>query len=219
MLLESHMAGKSARRFRGRVAAAFFAFCVAGGLAYAGGGREHEPAPEPATEQNSADVPTDAEALWNFTPDYLELFQGLHVTGTRKDVDIESYRLNVVGKVQRPLDLTFDEIKQMTAQDREVLLVCPGFFEDNGVWRGVPLAALLEKAGPLEDASSVRFEELDGTYFSRLPLDRALGEGMLISYQFNGQEFHPSHGFPLRLVAEGEQGNVWVKWLGTIRVE
>jgi DMSO/TMAO reductase YedYZ molybdopterin-dependent catalytic subunit len=26
------------------------------------------------------------------------------------------------------------------------------------------------------------------------------------------------HGFPLRLAAKGRQGNVWVKWLGEIRV-
>jgi DMSO/TMAO reductase YedYZ molybdopterin-dependent catalytic subunit len=42
---------------------------------------------------------------------------------------------------------------------------------------------------------------------------------MLVAYEFDDRALHVLHGFPVRLVAPGEQGNVWVKWLGRITVQ
>jgi len=47
----------------------------------------------------------------------------------------------------------------------------------------------------------------------------ALVPAVSAAYEFNDKEFPVYHGFPLRVAAEGMQGNIWVKWLGEIVVQ
>jgi len=152
------------------------------------------------------------------TPGYLELYEGLHVTGIPVEVDIESYRLKVYGEVEKELSFTFNEIKNMPYERIYAELNCPGFFTDEGYWTGVRIIDILNEAGLKENASEVLFTEIDGGYYSTLPLEKAKQEGYLIAYQFNGKEFSKFHGYPLRIVAKGEPGSVWVKWLGEIKL-
>ena len=148
-----------------------------------------------------------------------DLFDGLHVTGKPFDLDEESYRLTVTGKVDRPLSLSFDEVKMLPKVRRELTLVCPDTFTDEGIWTGVLVRTLLEEAGIRDDAEIVIFSVPDDSYRTRFPVEEASGDEMLISYEFNGKQFHRLHGFPLRLVAGGEEGSNWVKWLQKIVVE
>jgi DMSO/TMAO reductase YedYZ molybdopterin-dependent catalytic subunit len=150
---------------------------------------------------------------------YLDLFQGLHITGTPADIDIETFELKIEGKVGNPVGFSFSEIKEMPSERREIALVCPGFFVDRGYWTGVPLRVFLDEAEVASDAERVVFIEEGGGYSSTLPLERAKADGVMVAYHFDDEEFHKVHGYPVRLVAEGADGNVWVKWLGTIRIE
>lgn len=150
---------------------------------------------------------------------YLALYEGLHITGTPLDIDIAAYRLEVKGKVKTPLSLSFREIKAMDGVTKSFDLVCPGFFVDQGAWTGVPVAELLKDAGVTDDAEKVYFSTADGKYESSLPLEDAMKPGVLVAYEFDGEEFPIVHGYPLRIAAEDSAGSVWVKWLGEIRVE
>jgi DMSO/TMAO reductase YedYZ molybdopterin-dependent catalytic subunit len=150
---------------------------------------------------------------------YLEVVDGLHVTGTAVAVDVQTYRLTVAGNVDAPRSFTLAEIRGREAVRREAPLTCPGFFTDNGAWTGVPLRDLLEAAGVREGARDVVLTSIDGSYSVRLPLKKALEPRMLVAYQFDDRPLHVLHGFPLRLVAPGEPGSTWVKWLGSITVE
>jgi DMSO/TMAO reductase YedYZ molybdopterin-dependent catalytic subunit len=143
---------------------------------------------------------------------------GLHVTGSPITVDIASYRLAVSGSVQHPLSLSYDEILEMPSVREQVNLVCPGVFVDKGVWTGVPLRDILKKAGLEENSIRVAFISVDERYRAELPLRKALGDGFLIAYEFNGKTFDRRNGFPVRLVAKNEPGYYWVKWLGRIEV-
>lgn len=143
--------------------------------------------------------------------------EDLHTTGRPVEVDIEEYRLVIEGLVERPLSLTYQEILSRPQISEVVLLICPGVFWDNAQWTGTPLAPLLEEAGLPEGARKVRFHALDG-YQSSLSLEEALAEGVFLAYQVNGQALPSEHGFPLRLVARGQYGGRWVKWLERIEV-
>lgn len=169
-----------------------------------------------ARESEASEVETYPKEL--FEAEYLSLVDGLHVTGTPVKVDIESYRLKVEGDVENPLALSFDEILAMEAQQIYAELNCPGFFTDVGYWTGVRVRDILAKAGVSEDAAAVEFIALDKSYKKQLPLDLVQEDGFLIAYKFNDKIFPPVHGYPLRVVAKGEPGSVWVKWLGEIRV-
>jgi DMSO/TMAO reductase YedYZ molybdopterin-dependent catalytic subunit len=162
---------------------------------------------KPAAESNDGEI-----------GGYLQLVDGLHVTGRPIDIDIASYRLKVVGLVERELSLSFAEVKALPSAREYAELNCPGFFTDKGSWTGVRVRDLLELAGLQKRGSSLTFTSVDGGYSQTLSLDTALEDGMLIAYRFEDREFPPLHGFPLRLVARNQPGYIWVKWLGEIAV-
>ena len=151
-------------------------------------------------------------------PPYLSLVDGLHVTGETIDVDIETFRLRVRGEVEKPLELSFDEIRSLSTSRISMQLECPGFFLDEGFWTGVEVKDVLSLAGVKEAASSVRFICLDEYYSSELTLDRINEGEVLLAFEFNDELFPPYHGYPLRVAAQGETGSTWVKWLGEILV-
>jgi len=120
--------------------------------------------------------------------------------------------------VENPLSLTFEQIKEMDSKRIFAVLECPGFFTDEGYWRGVEVRKLLEKAGISEEALSVRFTGLGG-YQRSLPIEEVVeSDGLLAAYHFQDKEFPEVHGYPLRIVASGKPGYIWVKWLAEIEV-
>ena len=101
---------------------------------------------------------------------YLQLVEGLHVTGTPVEVDIETFRLRIGGAVEKPLSLSFEQIRALPAVRQEITLDCPGFFTDRGVWTGVPVRDLLALAGLRSGAAKVVFTSLSEDYTSTLSL-------------------------------------------------
>jgi len=174
----------------------------------------------PATGSDPSALRSDAAAATaGGLGDAYPVVEGLHVTGTPVEIDLASYRLEVVGAVDRPLSLSYEQVLALPRQRSLERLVCPGFFTDEGHWTGTPLKSLLERAGVREGARSVEFVAADGGYRSSLKLEDALSSGVLIAYEFDDRPFPMVHGYPLRLVAPGQAGSVWVKWLGRIVVE
>jgi hypothetical protein len=137
-------------------------------------------------------------------------------TGRPAEIDIEKYRLVVDGAVENPLSLSYEDILAYPEKTDVVLLVCPSVFVDNAQWSGVPVSLILEEAKPKPGAKEVRFHA--GNYRSVLTLEEAQREGTYLAHHVNGQGLPEEHGFPLRLVAEGEYGSRWVKWLDRIEV-
>jgi len=147
----------------------------------------------------------------------------LHLTGQPPEtVDLTQYRLTVDGLVDTPLTLTYEELLAYDTTSDVALLICPGIFVDNALWAGVPVATLLNKAHVKAGAQRARFYAMDG-YQRALPLDEILSEdgsqGFFLAYSVNGQVLPLEHGYPVRLVATGRFGNLWVKWVENISVE
>jgi DMSO/TMAO reductase YedYZ molybdopterin-dependent catalytic subunit len=99
----------------------------------------------------------------------------------------------------------------------------------NAEWTGVPLRALLERAGLAEDACEIVLEGADRgipteeprppgpiSYVWSLPLAKALQPEVLIAYAMNGRDLAPDHGFPVRAIVPGHYGMASVKWLTRI---
>ena len=152
-------------------------------------------------------------------PEYLDLdpATGLHVTGTAQEIDLESYRLVVTGTVEHPLNLTYDDLRCMPKVEATSKLVCPGFFEDEGTWAGVPITHVLELAGASPDAIGFRLVGADG-YDALATMDMAASQEAFLAYEWAGEPLPIVHGFPVRAVFPGSSGNVWVKWLVEIVV-
>jgi len=176
---------------------------------------ETEPSPTPCALE-PVTVPTRAPE----TPGYAELdpTTGLHMTGTAQSIDLESYRLEISGKVGQPLSLSYDDLRCMPKAETHCILVCPGFFQDEATWAGAPLSEILALAQVREDADGLRLIGADG-YGSFVRLEETSGDNNILAYEWEGEPLPILHGFPVRAVFPELNGNRWVKWLIEIRVE
>jgi sulfane dehydrogenase subunit SoxC len=152
-------------------------------------------------------------------PGYAQLdpSTGLHVTGGAEEADPASYRLEVTGEVGSPLSLAYDDLRCMPRTEARPLLVCPGFFEDEANWAGVPLAHILDLAEVEDTATQVRLIGADG-YEASVSLEQARADDAFLAYEWEGEPLSILHGFPVRAVFPGLQGNKWVKWVVKIEV-
>src|ERR1700735_435697 len=151
-------------------------------------------------------------------------------------LDLAGYRLRVDGAVRNPFSLSFQELREMPSETRVAVLECAGNSRvflvpevegahwelgavGNAEWTGVPLAALLERAGIEKDACEIVLEGADhgtpkerptppGTisYPRSLARDKALQREVLIVYQMNGSDLPLDDGVPGRAVGPGPVG-------------
>lgn len=142
---------------------------------------------------------------------------GLHMTGRPTLVDLATYRLQITGLVDRPLSLTYDELRCMPKVVQKCKLICPGFFQDEATWGGVPLAHVLDLAGVQKEAQYVLFVSADG-YWTSLPLGDVRGAENFLAYEQTGEPLPVLHGFPVRAIFPSQPGGKWVKWLMEIRL-
>ncbi len=125
------------------------------------------------------------------------------------------WRMLVDGGVQRPINLTFDELVAMPRSTVFADLVCPGFFVISANWTGVRLGLVLEKAGlnpsefsKAESDSSVtivRFLAQDG-YEVGISFTDAIREDVIIAYEKNDEPLPEK----TRLVIPDELGGKWI---------
>jgi len=170
-------------------------------------------------------------------------FVRYHLSDIPLEIDAEKFRLNVKGKVSRPLSLALAELKSQF-ETVEVVAVnqCSGnsrgFFSPrvaggqmgngamgNARWRGVRLKDVLDRAGLAAGARQVVFDGLDTgiaektpDYLKALEVDHARDGEVLLAHAMNGEDLPLLNGYPLRLVVPGHYGTYWVKHLHEITV-
>src|SRR5437773_7720461 len=189
--------------------------------------------------------PTNLETPFDQVDSYLtptELFYIRSHFPTPK-LELASYQLRIDGAVRGPLSLSYQQLRDMPSETRVATLECAGNSRvflvpqvsgaqwelgavGNAEWTGVPLGALLERAGLEDDASEIVLEGADRgtpkeepvppdpiTYARSLPRDKAIRREVLIAYQMNGRDLPLNHGYPVRAVVPGHYGMASVKWL------
>ena len=139
-------------------------------------------------------------------------------------VDLGTWRLRVGGLVERPLELTFDELVALSDTEADVTLSCVsnevgGSLAGNARWQGVALATLLERAGVRPEGTQVVGRSVDG-WTGGFPTELASdGRPALVAVGMNGEGLPYAHGFPARLVVGGLYGYVSAtKWLQEIEL-
>jgi DMSO/TMAO reductase YedYZ molybdopterin-dependent catalytic subunit len=157
------------------------------------------------------------------------------------EVDVATYRLRVSGLVDRPLALSMDDLRAMPSRDLVFGFECSGNrgpvngLSSNGRWRGVPVRAVLERAGVQPEAREIVFfgadhgeEEVefrgntfnvDQQYGRSLQRDQALSDEPLLAYDLNDEPLTTHQGRPLRLLVPGWYGAPNVKWVSEIHVQ
>lgn len=169
-------------------------------------------------------------------------FVRYHLADIPLGIDPDTYRIAVKGSVEKPLSLSLADLKAMPAIEYAAVNQCSGnsrgFFEPrvaggqlangamgNALWRGVPLKAVLDKAGVKAGAKQVTFDGLDGPvmpgtpdFVKALDIDHARDGEVMLAYAMNGADLPWLNGFPVRLVVPGYYGTYWVKHLSDIAV-
>ena len=161
-------------------------------------------------------------------------------------LDSASYRLLIDGAVRNALSLSYQDLCNMPCETRVATLECAGNSRvflvpqvpgaqwglgavGNAEWTGVPLAALLERAGVEDDACEIVLEGADHgipaeqpvppepiSYHRSLPRSKATQPEVLIAYHINGRDLPRDHGYPVRAIVPGHYGMASVKWLTSI---
>ena len=172
---------------------------------------------------------TDRNSVINERPQDLDA-GSLEVTPTKEfgimglsdhKVDPTLWTLKVKGWVKNPLPLSYDQIRALPFIERKVLMICPGYFANQGLWKGISIRTLLEKAGAKPGVKYVTISGPEGLYTKpeRFPMEEILSDKVFLAYQLNGVELPQKNGFPLRLVAENYYGSDWVKYVDRVTVE
>lgn len=159
------------------------------------------------------------------------------------DVDPRTWRLAVTGLVERPLELSLDDLRRLPVTTKDVTLECAGNGRGlyalpntsgtqwgrgavgNARWTGVSMAAVLERARVKPEAKHVWLECADSAPFGNVPpflrsvpLAKVLQDSLLV-WGMNGAPLPRLHGAPVRAIVPGWYGMASAKWVVKLRVE
>jgi len=166
-----------------------------------------------------------------------------HLAGIPTSVDVQSFRLEVSGHVDKPLSLSLTDLRNKFEPASLVALCqCSGnsrsLFEPrvpggqwgngamgNARWTGARLKDVLGSAGIKPGAVQVGLRGLDEPpqpqtppFQKSLQIDHARDGEVMIAYEMNGQPLPMLNGFPIRLVVPGWFATYWVKALTKLTV-
>jgi DMSO/TMAO reductase YedYZ molybdopterin-dependent catalytic subunit len=156
----------------------------------------------------------------------------------QQKVNAADWRLKVDGLVEKPLELTLEQLKQRPSRTTTATLECSGNGASagfmgaigNATWTGTPLAPLLKECGVKSAAIQIAFwgadrgkekirnKDYEQNFARTLTLEQATADNVLLAWAMNDQPLAADHGFPLRLIVPGWYGIAWVKWLTRIEV-
>lgn len=176
-----------------------------------------------------------------FTPND-QFFVRWHWADIPTSVDVEAFRLNVSGHINRPLSISLAQLLRLPRIEYAAVNQCSGnsrgLFQPrvagaqwgngamgNARWLGVRLRDILDLAGVRPGAVQVRFGGLDQPvvpsapdFFKSLDIDHARDGEVMVAFSMNGEQLPLLNGFPCRLIVPGWYSTYWVKMLNSIEV-
>jgi len=194
--------------------------------------------PSPATGGHTLDTRTIRSS--SFLTPTEDFFAVQHYE--QAHVDPATYKLRLSGLVNKPIELTLDELKRRPRMEQIVGFECSGnnpgrlnTLVGNAHWSGTSLSALLKEAGLKPMAREVVFfaadtgteeiihggppQKYEQTFGRSLAVEDALRPEVLIAWEMNGAALPVGHGAPARLIVPGWYGVANVKWLNHIHTQ
>jgi DMSO/TMAO reductase YedYZ molybdopterin-dependent catalytic subunit len=139
------------------------------------------------------------------------------IAGTQY-INQTTYQLTVTGLVNKTIQSTYDEIVDNHQNYQQVVTIhCVEGWSAKILWQGVLVYDLLQEAGVKSDATVVIFHGSDG-YTTALPISYIIQNNIMIAFKMNNVTLTPQLGWPFMLVAQGQYGYKWIKWITEIEV-
>src|SRR5436190_16139187 len=170
-------------------------------------------------------------------------FVRYHIFPIPTSVDLDQWRLEIKGHVDKPLSLSMDDLKKFPRASVTAVAQCSGNSRGrfaprvlggqwgdgamgNAVWTGARLQDVLKAVGARSGGLDVTFDGLDKPAFPTVPdfvkaldVQRIMNDpDVIVAYEMNGQRLPMLNGFPARLVVPGWYMTYWVKNLSEISV-
>jgi len=153
------------------------------------------------------------------------------------ELDPAKHRLLIHGMAKKALVLTVDDLMAMPSVSRVHFIECTGNGWENwkqadgnltvqnthglvstNEWTGVPLRFLIDLVGVDRGSTWMLAEGGDGAGVDRsIPLTDEILDEAFVAYGQNGEPLRPAHGFPIRLLMPGFEGNLNIKWLRRLK--
>ena len=135
------------------------------------------------------------------------------------DINLSTYRFKVFGAVEKPLDLSWSELMQRPRAKKIIDIDCVTHWSRIGdEWEGISMKALLNEARPKSSGEFIMEHSTSVGYTTNIPIENAMHEDALLSFNFNGKPLEPKHGGPLRAVIPGLYFWKSAKWIDQIEV-
>ncbi|MFG2512545.1 molybdopterin-dependent oxidoreductase [Streptomyces sp. NPDC048584] len=139
-------------------------------------------------------------------------------------VDPRDWKLKIHGMVERPFEITFEELLSYRFEEHDMTLTCVsnpvgGPYMGNARWLGTPLASLLRRAGVRRGADMILSTSTDGMTIGS-PVEAVLdGRHAMLAVAMNGETLPTQHGFPCRMLIPGLYGYVSAtKWVTDLNI-
>jgi DMSO/TMAO reductase YedYZ molybdopterin-dependent catalytic subunit len=133
--------------------------------------------------------------------------------GSVPKTDLATWDFKVFGEVERPLTLTWEELKALPSTEITTDIHCvTRWSRFDTQFRGVHWGELAKLVEPKPSARFVVAHAEQG-YTSNVPLEAIEDDTALIAYEADGEPLEPDHGWPLRLVVPSRYFWKSAKWL------
>jgi DMSO/TMAO reductase YedYZ molybdopterin-dependent catalytic subunit len=133
--------------------------------------------------------------------------------GDVPETDLATWDFKVFGEVERPLTLSWEELKALPSTEITIDIHCvTRWSRFDTRFRGVSWAELAERCRPKPGARYVLAHAEQG-FTANVPLAALEDEKALLAYEADGKPLEPEHGWPLRLVVPSRYFWKSAKWL------
>jgi sulfane dehydrogenase subunit SoxC len=153
------------------------------------------------------------------------------------DLDPAKHRMLLHGMTKKELVFSIEDLRAMPSVSRMHFMECSGnswenwkkadptltVQETHGLvsmheWTGVKLTFLMDLVGADPKSTWMLAEGGDAAGVARsIPLTDEILNDVFVAYAQNGEPLRPAHGFPMRLLVPGMEGNLSIKWLRRLK--
>lgn len=177
----------------------------------------------PTDSPTGSRLPGDVEGVSPYITPTADFYR-IDTSAEVPQIDPGNWSMRIDGLVDRPLELTLDDLLGEELVETVVTISCVsnpvgGGYAGTATWTGVPLDRLFDRVGVQADASQVVGRSFTG-WTGGFPLS-AIGDGRtaMVAVGMNGEPLPVKHGFPARLIVAGLYGYVSAtKWLSEIEL-
>jgi DMSO/TMAO reductase YedYZ molybdopterin-dependent catalytic subunit len=137
--------------------------------------------------------------------------------GVEGDGDVRTFKLKVHGAVKAPFEIDYAGLLKLPQVEKVADIHCvTGWSLIGGLWKGVAITTLAERAQVKSDARFVIFEANYG-YTANVPIKEATADTAMVTYRLNGKPLALEHGAPVRGLVPDLYFWKSAKWITGVR--